>query len=165
MPEISPVVIREIQAKDNAAMADLIRSVLEELNVPKVGTAYEDKALEDLTGAYAVENSAYFVLEKEGKILGGAGIGLLPQAESGLCELQKMYFSASARGKGWGDLMMKKCLEAAKEFGYKKVYIETMPYMKAAQKLYVRHGFHYIDHPLGNTGHYSCPVYLLKSLL
>ena len=53
MPEKTPVVIREIQAKDNIAMADLIRSVLEELNVPKVGTAYEDKALDNLTAAYA----------------------------------------------------------------------------------------------------------------
>lgn len=165
MPEKTPVVIREIQAKDNAAMANLIRSVLEELNVPKVGTAYEDKALENLTAAYAAENVAYFVLENEGEILGGAGIGFLPGADSGVCELQKMYFSASARGKGWGDLMMNSCLDAAKKFGYQQVYIETMPYMKAAQKLYVRHGFHYIDHPLGNTGHYSCPVYLLKSLL
>ena len=164
MAETPPALIREIEAKDNSVMAALIRSVLEELNVPKVGTAYEDKALDDLTSAYAEENCAYFVLESEGQIYGGAGIGFLPEAEPGLCELQKMYFAPSARGKGWGDLMMHKCLQAAADFGYSKVYIETMPYMKAAQKLYRRHGFEYIDHPMGNTGHYSCPVYLLKSL-
>ncbi len=164
MPDNSAPVLRSIQAKDNQKMATLIRSVLEELNVPKVGTAYEDKALDDLTEAYREEKGDYFVVESQGELVGGAGIGSLPNANPEVCELQKMYFSPAARGKGWGDLMMNKCLEAAKELGYKQVYIETMPYMKAAQKLYVRHGFEYIDAPLGNTGHYSCPVYLLKTL-
>jgi putative acetyltransferase len=164
MPENSSLLIREIGPADNANMAKLIRSVLEELEVPKVGTAYEDKALDDLTAEYDQEKAGYFVLIHEGKLMGGAGIGPLPKADNRVCELQKMYFSPAARGKGWGDLMIKKCLEAARDWGYSQVYIETMPFMKAAQKLYVRHGFEYIDGPLGDTGHYSCPVYLLKTM-
>ena len=69
------------------------------------------------------ENATYFVLENEGEILGGAGIGFLPGADSGVCELQKMYFSASARGKGWGDLMMNKLSERGQ-----KIWISTGVY-------------------------------------
>jgi len=153
--------IREIQLKDNAQIAEVIRSVLIELGVPKVGTAYEDKALENMFEYYKNNGGTYFVLTDNNQIIGTAGIGPL---EADTCELQKMYFLPEARGKGYGEQMMKTCLKEAKRLGYKQVYIETMPYMEAAQKLYKKSGFFYIDAPMGNTGHYSCPIYMLKEL-
>ncbi|MCM5663788.1 GNAT family N-acetyltransferase [Galbibacter mesophilus] len=156
--------IREIQPKDNERMAEIVREVIVEMGAPKVGTAYEDVALEDLYKTYQKENSVYYVLEENGVILGGAGIAHLTNEKETVCELQKMYFSHGARGKGWGMQMMNVCLEAAREFGFKQCYIETMPYMTDAQKLYKKAGFYYIDAPMGNTGHYSCPVWMLKDL-
>lgn len=41
-------IIREIQSKDNQQIKKVIRDVLIEFGVPKVGTAYEDKALDDM---------------------------------------------------------------------------------------------------------------------
>ena len=38
--------IREIQPNDNQQIAKVIREVLIEMGVPKVGTAYEDAALD-----------------------------------------------------------------------------------------------------------------------
>ena len=52
----------------------------------------------------------------------------------------------------------------AKEFGYDKCYIETMFNMESAQKLYLKKGFSYLDKPKGNTGHSSCPVWMIKDL-
>ena len=75
-----------------------------------------------------------------------------------------MYFLSEARGKGIGQAMLKLCINAAREFGYEKCYLETMPYMKAAQKLYQQEGFEYLDRPLGDTGHFSCPVHMIKVL-
>ncbi|MCB0445655.1 MAG: GNAT family N-acetyltransferase, partial [Gelidibacter sp.] len=80
------------------------------------------------------------------------------------CELQKMYFLPEARGKGLGMLMMTKCLEKAKAFGFEQCYLETLPYMKAATKLYAKAGFESLKQPLGDTGHYSCNVWMLKKL-
>ena len=60
--------------------------------------------------------------------------------------------------------MMAVCLDQARSFGFDQCYIETMPYMKAAQKLYIRTGFKYIDGPMGDTGHFSCPVHMLFDL-
>ena len=59
---------------------------------------------------------------------------------------------------------MEKCLQSAKDFGYSKCYLETMPYMEAAQKLYKKVGFDYLCAPMGNTDHKSCPVWMLKKL-
>ncbi len=75
-----------------------------------------------------------------------------------------MYFLPEARGKGLGAQMIEKCLEKAKEFGFDQCYLETMPYMKAAKKLYQRNGFDFIDGPMGDTGHYSCNVWMIKKL-
>ena len=55
-------------------------------------------------------------------------------------------------------------LEKAKEFGFESCYLETMPYMMAAQKLYKRNGFTSLDKPVGNTGHYACNVWMLKKI-
>lgn len=161
---MSKAVIREIQHKDNAVVAKVIRQVLIDLGVPKVGTAYADEALNHMYENYNVPRATYFVLEVEGEVLGCAGIAQLEQGASTVCELQKMYFLETARGKGHGTQMMQTCLNKAREYGFEQVYIETMPYMKAAQKLYVKTGFSYIDAPMGNTGHFSCPVWMLLDL-
>ena len=104
------------------------------------------------------------IIEHENKILGGAGISELKESTSDICELQKMYFHKSIRGKGLGNKMIDKCLAFAIKSNFTKCYIETMPNMLSAQKLYNSIGFEYIDKPLGNTGHSSCPVWMIKTL-
>ena len=66
--------IREIKAEDNQQVKHLIQSVLVEMGVPKVGTAYEDKALDDMTEEYEGDRKAYFIVEENNKVIGGAGI-------------------------------------------------------------------------------------------
>lgn len=158
------IVIREIEAKDNSKIAKAIRSVLIEMGVPKVGTAYEDKALDCMTETYNQPKKAYFVVEKDDKIIGGAGISPLDNYKGNVCELQKMYFMPEARGKGLGSQIMKKCLDFAKQAGFDQCYLETLPYMDDARKLYRKVGFKSIPEPMGNTGHYSCTVWMLKDL-
>ncbi|WP_166925388.1 GNAT family N-acetyltransferase [Flavobacterium poyangense] len=156
--------IRKIEKKDNQEVAKLIRSVFDEMEIPKVGTAYEDPYLDLMFEEYKKPKSAYFVVEIQGKVLGCAGIAPLENADSKICELQKMYFLPETRGLGIGSAMMDICLQQARDFGFEKCYIETMPFMHAAQKLYKKTGFEYLDAPMGNTGHCSCPVWMLKDL-
>jgi putative acetyltransferase len=156
--------IRPIQAKDNVQVAKIIRSVLEDFNVPKVGTAYADVSLDCMFETYQKPRAAYFVLEENGKLIGGGGIAQLDNFEGNVCELQKMYFLDEARGRGLGTKMIDICLKKAKEFGYEKCYLETMSYMEAAQKLYKKYGFQYIDGAMGDTGHHACGVNMLLDL-
>ncbi len=159
------IVIREIQQKDNQEIAVIIQSVLIELGAPKIGTAYSDPKLFFLYENYQNPKSIYYIVENNGKILGGGGIAPLENGDEAICELQKMYFLPEARGLGVGNQVMEKCIESARDFGFKQCYLETMPYMKAAQKLYQRHDFEYLNAPLGNTGHTSCPVWMIKDLI
>lgn len=156
--------IRKIELKNNAAVAELIRGVLVEHNVPKVGTAYADVSLDRMYETYNRPRAVYFVIEKDGRIAGGAGIAPLDNGSEEMCELQKMYFLPELRRLGIGAIMMEKCLDAAKELGYKQCYLETVNFMKDAQKLYTRSGFSYLDGPLGDTGHNACDVWMLKEL-
>jgi putative acetyltransferase len=157
-------ILREIEPKDNLKIATVIRNVFEELDAPKVGTAYADPHLNTLFEVYQDDTEIYFVVEKDEIILGGCGIGKLIDAEIKICELQKMYLAKEARGKGIAKELMQKCLTFAKQAGYDKCYIETLPFMKDAQKLYVKSGFTYIDGPMGSTGHNACDVFMIKDL-
>lgn len=156
--------IRKIELQDNVALARVLREVLIEMGVPKVGTAYADPELDSMFQAYDTHRSSYFVVVRNGQIMGGAGIAPLSSADSNVCELQKMYFLPESRNLGLGKKMIETCLEFAKNNHFKQCYLETMPDMNQAQGLYKRMGFEYIDKPMGNTGHFSCPVWMLKSL-
>lgn len=156
--------IRPLNEADNAAVAHVIRSVFIEIGAPTTGTAYADPILDRLSTVYDKQGAVYFVLESESRIIGGAGIAPLDGGIAGVCELQKMYFLPEARGRGMGAELMQKCLDAARQFGYSQCYIETLDMMQAAQKLYAKSGFRYLDAPLGDTGHNSCQVWMLKDL-
>ena len=155
------MIIRKITKADNQAVGNLVQVVLMEMGAPKVGTAYADPFLFDLFSVYNEPKSVYYIIENQNRIVGGAGIGPL---ENDVCELQKMYFLPETRGLGLGTKLMQICLDDAKSFGYQSCYLETMHYMTDAQKLYRKVGFENIDAPLGNTGHTSCPVWMLKKL-
>lgn len=160
----SDFIIREIDSKDNEQMARVVREVILEMGAPKTGTAYEDKALDDLYQTYQKERAVYYVVEHKGQVVGGGGIAQLDNFEGNTCELQKMYFLPMARGKGLGSKMIQQCLDKAKEFGFEQCYLETMPYMTAARALYQKNGFSQIEGPMGDTCHYSCDVWMLKKL-
>jgi putative acetyltransferase len=157
-------IIRPIEKKDNQQIAQVIRSVLSELGVPRVGTVYEDTGLDCMFKTFQKERARYFVVIENEKIVGGGGITHLDNYIGNVCELQKMYFLPAARGRGIGTLMIDECLHIAREFSYERCYLETMPYMKAAQKLYRKYGFEALPGPMGDTGHYACGVYMIKDL-
>ena len=158
------MLIRCINHTDNKSISKILREVLVEMEIPKKGSAFQDPELDKMFETYQHPRSVYYVIEYNKQILGGAGISELREGSSEICELQKMYFHKSIRGKGLGDKMIDKCLTFAIKSNFSKCYIETMPNMISAQKLYLKKGFEYIDKPMGNTGHTACPVWMLKNL-
>ncbi len=158
------IVIREIQQKDNAQIESVIRACFPEFKMPLVGTAYEDAETPKMFESYQAKNNVYFVVEKNGEVLGGGGIKPLQDFEADVCEIQKMYFSPKVRGEGYGKLMFAKCMKAAKNLGYKQCYLESSDQFKTAIHIYESFGFKHLEKRLGNTGHYSCGVWMLKEL-
>ena len=158
------IVIREIQLGDNAQIEQVIRDCFHEFKIPLEGTAYSDDETPRMFESYQGTNDIYYVIDAKGVVLGGGGVKPLKDFEDEVCEIQKMYFSPKVRGKGFGKLMFEKCLQAAKELGYKKCYLESASQLKAAIHIYENYGFKHLQSALGNTGHYSCGVWMIKDL-
>jgi len=156
--------IRPIQARDDARIAEIIRTVMPEFGATGCGFAINDPEVDWMSRAYAQPRCAYFVVEDQGVVLGGGGIAPLEGADAATCELRKMYFLPAARGRGAGAAMMERCLEAARELGFRQCYLETLSGMDAAMKLYERSGFRRIDAPMGDTGHGGCNTFYLRAL-
>ena len=156
--------IREIQFNDNSQIESVIKSIFRELQLPLTGTVYEDVETTQMFESYQEEKAVYFVVEDEGEVKGGSGIKVLDPKDASICELQKMYISLDVRGKGYSKQLLEICLDAAKSMGYKQCYLETLSELKTAQKLYKQYGFEYLETSMGNTGHSSCGVRMIKTL-
>jgi putative acetyltransferase len=156
--------IRPIRAEDDTAVAAIIRAVMPEFGAVGDGFAINDPEVDWMSRAYATPRSAYFVVERDGIVLGGGGVAPLEGGPGDTCELRKMYFLPAARGLGAGSAMIARCLEAARGFGFARCYLETLCGMDAAMKLYERTGFRRIDAPLGATGHGGCDIFYLRDL-
>lgn len=152
-------VIRKISTADNLSVAHIIRTVMPEFGAGGQGFAIHDSEVDDMYRAYDLEQSAYFVCELDGNIIGGGGVGPLAGGENDTCELKKMYFLPEGRGRGLGQKLLTACLHAAREMGYRYCYLETFNTMESAMKVYERNGFERIPGPLGNTGHFACDVF------
>ena len=155
--------LRNIELQDNAAIAKIIRSCLKEFGADKPGTVYYEDSTDNLFGLYSVERSVYFIAEIEGNIIGGGGISPTNGLSEDTCELVKMYLLPEARGKGIGAALLNKCLETAKQKGFNKVYLESLPELNRAITVYEKFGFKKLNGPLGNTGHLS-GVWMIKEL-
>jgi putative acetyltransferase len=156
--------IRTIQEEDNAVLAKIIRNSLEEFNANKPGTVYYDPTTDKLFEVFKTRGSKYFVAAENNIVLGGGGIYPTQNLPPDTCELVKLYVSNAARGKGIGRLLMEKCFAAAKQFGYTKMYLESMPELNIAVPLYEKLGFTYLPAPMGNSGHDGCDIWMIKEL-
>lgn len=156
--------IRPLLQSDNHAIATIIRRSLEEFGTAKKGTAYFDKSTDHLYEEFRTKRSAYFIVEENSQVIGGAGIYPSNNLPEHTCELVKMYLSKNVRGRGIGRILLSACINEAKALGYKQMYIETMPELATAVSMYHKAGFQTIDNPLGNSGHTACNLWMIKVL-
>lgn len=156
--------LRPITPADDSAVAAIIRTVMPELGADGPGFAIHDAEVDAMSTAYRGSGAGYFVVEREGRVIGGAGFAPLEGGPADVCELRKMYFLPEARGLGVGSRLLDLVLEAAARAGYSRCYLETLHGMEDAQRLYVRKGFERIDAAMGATGHFGCNRFYLKSL-
>ena len=156
--------IRSIQPKDDPALAKIVRDTLTEFGANHPGTVYYDPTTDHLSEVFKLPGSWYFVAEMNGEIVGGGGIYPTDGLPADTCELVKMYLRPHARGAGLGKQLIELCMNKASELCYKNIYLETMPELKKAMKVYELFGFEYLKGPMGNSGHFGCDVWMMKKL-
>ena len=156
---------REIERDDNQRIAEIIRACLEEFGAVGPGFAWSDPEVDTMYETYQGDRAIYLLVETDGaEVMGGGGIGPLLGGAPETCELQKMYFDKAIRGQGMGKKLLTELLQSAREFGYRKCYLETLQHMDAANGLYRKLGFEPVPQPLGNTGHCGCDYWYVKDL-
>ena len=159
------ILVRPIAPDDNQTIADVISEVSAEFGLTAdKGYTVSDPNLDNLYQLYSQPRSAYWIIEYEGRVAGGGGIAPLEDAAPETCELQKMYFLPSLRGRGVAHELALRGLTFARSQGFTQCYLETTATLTRAIALYERLGFEHIDGPLGSTGHVDCEVRMLKRL-
>jgi len=160
----SNILIRNIQPSDNPELAVIVRNTLTEFGANVPGTVYFDPTTDALFELFQTSKSAYFIAEMDGKLLGGGGIYPTEGLPEDTCELVKMYLLPEARGIGLGHTLIERCLKTAVEQRFHQVYLESLPELHLALKVYEKFGFEYLKAPMGNSKHFGCGLWMLKCL-
>lgn len=155
---------RHLRQKDNKEIAELIRSVFREFGVDRPGTVYFDPTTDNLYALFRIPGSVYWIAEDDGRIIGGCGIYPTHNLPEGCAELVKLYLDAGYRKKGIGRRLIEMSIDSAREMGYKKLYLESLPELGQAISLYEKQGFRFIDNKMGDEGHFGCTIWMLKDL-
>lgn len=90
------------------------------------------------------------------------GCVALRRSSDDCCEMKRLYVVPDARGLRVGDRLVKAIVAKAKDFGYRGIRLDTLPEMRAAQRLYREHGFveiePYYDTPVQGTIFMGCDL-------
>jgi GNAT superfamily N-acetyltransferase len=74
---------------------------------------------------------------------------------TGTCEMKRLFVKQSAQGAGIGRMLIARALQEATDAGYKKMLLDTLERLSAANKLYEASGFlkrePYYHNPLDNV--------------
>lgn len=97
-----------------------------------------DQKMADNPGDIIDTGGFIFTLEHDGEVLGA--VALINEG-GGVFELAKMAVSPKAQGQGYGDLLMRACLEKLRDLGASKVHLISNQDLKPAIALYEKHGF------------------------
>ncbi|MGI8787195.1 MAG: GNAT family N-acetyltransferase [Pyrinomonadaceae bacterium] len=102
-----------------------------------------EKELANLPGKYAAPDGRLFLISVDDKI---AGCIALRKIDDETCEMKRLFVREDFRGSGLGKTLIERLLSEAKEIGYERMLLDTLPdKMPKAVKLYESHGFHKIE--------------------
>lgn len=89
-----------------------------------------------------LDTGGFIFLAKYGEHI--AGTAALIKETPAQYELVKMAVAPAFQGKGISRLLMEKCLQAAKEAGAKRIYLQSNSQLTKAIALYEKYGFAHI---------------------
>jgi ribosomal protein S18 acetylase RimI-like enzyme len=133
------VEIRE--ASDEAAIASARELFLEYEKALGVDLCFQGFAaeLDGLPGDYARPGGRLLIAGGgEGQLAGC--VALRPLGDDA-CEMKRLYVRPAFRSAGVGRALVERVIAEARATGYRRMYLDTLPSMGAAQRLYQRLGF------------------------
>jgi len=130
--------IRQASGAEEIAQArEMFREYQQELGIDLCFQGFE-KELAELPGDYAPPEGRLFLAYVDGKL---AGCVALHRFRGDTCEMKRLYLRPGQRGSGAGRRLAEAVIAAAREIGYARMVLDTLPSMKTAQALYRSLGF------------------------
>lgn len=130
-----------VAVKDAGPDLDAVRKLfLEYAGAPGISPCLQgfDKELAGLPGEYAAPRGRLLLAKDGDRIAGCVGVRPLDDAR---CEMKRLYVCPAVRGKGWGRKLARSAIAAAREIGYRRMVLDTLPAMREARGLYEQLGF------------------------
>ena len=97
-----------------------------------------DRELAELPGDYAPPSGVLLVARVDGRV---AGCVAAHQWQPGVCEMKRLFVRDEFRGAGCGRALVESVIAWARDAGYRRILLDTLPVMEQAQRMYARMGF------------------------
>ena len=97
-----------------------------------------DQEIEHLPTEYGPPAGAFFLAIEEGRSIGCIGLRRFGE-EVG--EIKRLYVAPDGRGRGIARALAEHVVARARQLGYRRLLLDTLPSMKEAQSLYLSLGF------------------------
>jgi len=111
-----------------------------------------DAELAGLPGDYVPPRGRLYLALNLGKPAGCVALRPLFHRDA---EMKRLYVRAAHRGSGLGRILARRIIDDARALGYETLKLDTLPAMKAAQRLYEDLGFRdtapYNDNPVSGV--------------
>ena len=132
------IVIRQaLDPNSIESIRALFTEYQESLGVDLSFQNFENELL-TLPGDYAPPGGTLLIAEDN---RAAAGCAALRPLFGGNCEMKRLYVRPQYRSSGVGRQLAERLIEEALGLNYERIYLDTLPMMTGAQKLYERLGF------------------------
>jgi putative acetyltransferase len=138
---MKPVFCLELIDSNQHALLPALRELLLEyqrhIGVDLCFQAFEEE-MAALPGSYAPPDGRLYLALTEGAV---AGCIALRRHDANTAEMKRLFVRPRFHGQGLGKQLAEQIVLDARQIGYQRILLDTLPSMQAAQAMYERMGF------------------------